>query len=169
MIERNLDNHEEGIALAERALKIREEALGPDHLEVAQSLDQIGSAYVHRGDFERALEAHQRSLDIRLAQLPEDHPWLAYPHVGLGKAYLERGDAEEAAKHFDRARALREAAGSDAGERGEAIYLLATAKLAAGDRVAAAELGKRAQALLQSEQLPGSDTIGAWLDDNGLR
>ena len=50
--------------LLQRALAIREKALGPDHPDVADSLDNLAVLYYVRGDYARAEPLYQRSLAI---------------------------------------------------------------------------------------------------------
>ncbi len=49
---------------AERALAIREKALGPKHPDVAQSLNNLAVLYANLGDYARAEPLYQRALAI---------------------------------------------------------------------------------------------------------
>ena len=57
-----MDNHAS-------ALKIPLKQLGPDHVDVAASNDNLGTVYSDLGDFQQAKDNHTRALDIRQKQL----------------------------------------------------------------------------------------------------
>ena len=56
--------YDEAISLAERALAIREKALGPDHPYVASSLNNLASLYDTKGDYAKAVAFQLRATDI---------------------------------------------------------------------------------------------------------
>jgi Tfp pilus assembly protein PilF len=58
----------------ERALAIREKALGPDHPDTAQSLNNLGYLLKTRGDLVGARPYFERALAILTARLGPDHP-----------------------------------------------------------------------------------------------
>ena len=60
--------------LYERALAIREKALGPDHPDVAKSLNNLALLYRAQGAYERAGPLYERALAIREKALGPDHP-----------------------------------------------------------------------------------------------
>ena len=47
--------------------------LGPEHVDVATSYDNLGTVYRNLGDFQQAKDSHARALDIRLKQLGPEH------------------------------------------------------------------------------------------------
>ena len=51
--------------LYERALRIREETLGPDHPDVAMTLNHLADLHRHLGDEAKAEELHGRANAIR--------------------------------------------------------------------------------------------------------
>ena len=59
------------------ALNIREKALGPEHPEVATSLDNLASLYEEIGDYGQAELLAQQALDIREKTLGPEHPDVA--------------------------------------------------------------------------------------------
>jgi tetratricopeptide (TPR) repeat protein len=59
--------------LSERALTILEAQLGPDHLDVAFNLDNLGLVLSDLGELSAARNACERALAIRQAQLGPDH------------------------------------------------------------------------------------------------
>ena len=85
-----------------RATEQLETHLGADHLDLAESLDQLG--WIDETlDPELAAEHFQRALEIRRRLLGAEHPLLAHSLLGLGFNLRTRGDLEGAAKHFLRA------------------------------------------------------------------
>jgi tetratricopeptide (TPR) repeat protein len=69
---RDKGNYAEAIQLAERALEIREKAQGPEHPDVAISLNYLAELYYTKGDYATAEPLFQRALAIReKAQWPE--------------------------------------------------------------------------------------------------
>ena len=60
--------------LYKRALAIGEKALGPDHPDVAQSLNNLASCTTHQGRYAEAEPLYKRALAIREKALGPDHP-----------------------------------------------------------------------------------------------
>jgi tetratricopeptide (TPR) repeat protein len=58
----------------ERALAIREKALGPDHPNTALSLNNLGALLQAMGDLQGARPYFERALAIFTARLGPDHP-----------------------------------------------------------------------------------------------
>jgi tetratricopeptide (TPR) repeat protein len=56
--------YSDAIRLAEKALAIYEKALGPDHPDVALSLNNLAFLYCYMGDYARAEPLYKRSLAI---------------------------------------------------------------------------------------------------------
>ena len=52
-------------SLCERALRIREKVLGPEHPDTALSLDRLGQAFEMRRDLAGAQSLYERALRIR--------------------------------------------------------------------------------------------------------
>jgi hypothetical protein len=61
-------------AAYERALKIDETALGPDHLDVASIISNLGDVLTALRDLVGAKPAYERALRIFKKFLPEGHP-----------------------------------------------------------------------------------------------
>lgn len=62
------------ISLAQRALAIREKALGPTHPDVATSLNNLAGLYDTRGDYDQAELLYKRALAIWEKALGPKHP-----------------------------------------------------------------------------------------------
>ncbi len=93
-----------------RAVAIREKALGPDHPDVAATLNNLGSVYKEQGRYEEAEPLHVRALAIREKSLGPDHPSVATSLNSLGNLCTDQGRYEEAKALYTRALAIREKA-----------------------------------------------------------
>ncbi|HKZ80574.1 MAG TPA: tetratricopeptide repeat-containing protein, partial [Pyrinomonadaceae bacterium] len=100
--------YRQAILLVERALAIREKALGPNHPLVANSLNSLADFYRSDGSDERAEPLYQRALAIREKALGPDHPDVAASLNGLAKLYRGRQDYVQAEPLFHRAIAIAE-------------------------------------------------------------
>jgi tetratricopeptide (TPR) repeat protein/transcriptional regulator with XRE-family HTH domain len=91
-----------------QALHIREQQLGPDHPDTAQSLNNLALLYYKQGRYTQAEPLYLRALRIREQQLGPDHLDLAYPLHGLANLYHQQDRYVEAAPLFRRALRIRE-------------------------------------------------------------
>jgi len=91
-----------------RALRIREQQLGPQHPDVAASLSYLASLYRQQGKYAEAESLFLRALRIREQQLGPEHPQVAYPLNGLANLYREQGKYAEAEPLYQRALHIRE-------------------------------------------------------------
>ena len=57
-------SYDQAIAVTQRALAIRENALGGTHPDVALVLNNLGGIYGHVGDYERGVDHLERALAI---------------------------------------------------------------------------------------------------------
>jgi CHAT domain-containing protein/Tfp pilus assembly protein PilF len=99
----NAGNFEEARPLAERMLEIREKALGPEHPDVAQSVNTLGRFYYYQGDYDKAEPLYQRALAIREKVLGPEHPDVAVSLNNLALLYSDRGDYATAELFYGRA------------------------------------------------------------------
>ena len=53
----------------QRALEIKEKQLGPNHVDVAVSYNNIGEVYSKKGDLDQAMDYYRRALEIKEKQL----------------------------------------------------------------------------------------------------
>ncbi len=67
----------DAIPLAQRALVIYEKVLGPNHLDVATSLNTLAFFYDKQGRYADAEPLYKRALAIREKALGPDHPDVA--------------------------------------------------------------------------------------------
>jgi CHAT domain-containing protein len=81
----------EAVPLAERALDLREKALGPIHPDVAESLNNLASLYYAQGASPKAEPLLVRALDIREKALGPIHPDVAQSLNNLAGLYQAQG------------------------------------------------------------------------------
>lgn len=68
----------------------REAALGPDHVDVAESLSNLAILYNQKGDMAKALPMYERALHIWEAQKGPEHPEVAHTLTDLAVLHLEQ-------------------------------------------------------------------------------
>jgi len=71
---RKAGKYDDALPLAQRALTIREKALGPEHAEVATSLLSLGYVWFGKEWWYNALTTFQQALKIREKVLGPEHP-----------------------------------------------------------------------------------------------
>ena len=76
-----------------------EKALGPEHPDVAQSLNNLAGLYQAQGQYAKAEPLHQRALAIREKALDPDHPDVAESLNNLALLYKTQG---QYAKRYNR-------------------------------------------------------------------
>ena len=107
---RTQGKHAEAEPLFKRSLAIREEALGPEHFDVALGLHNLALTYDSQGKYAEAEPLYKRALAIGEKALGPEHPYLA---AGLEDyaALLQKMNREaEATQMESRAKAMREKA-----------------------------------------------------------
>jgi tetratricopeptide (TPR) repeat protein len=92
----------------ERALVIREQILGPEHPDTAESLDNLGSLLIDRNDKEGGRPYLERALAIREKMLGPQHPDTLESMNNLGFLRQAMGDYEAARPYYERTLAIRE-------------------------------------------------------------
>ena len=93
-----------------RSLAIREKALGPDHPDVAQSLNNLAESYRGQVRHAEARPLYERSLAIREKVLGPDHPDVAQSLNNLALLYQAQGRYAEAEPLYKRSLAINEEA-----------------------------------------------------------
>jgi CHAT domain-containing protein len=78
------------------ALSLREAVLGNEHLEVANSLNQLGNLFLQRRETPRARALLERALAIRQAALGKHHPDVVHTLVELARLRLAQHRLAEA-------------------------------------------------------------------------
>jgi tetratricopeptide (TPR) repeat protein len=96
--------------LFQRALKIREKALGPEHPDTAKSLNILANLYSSMGDYAKAEPLLQRALKINEKALGPEHPSTATSLNNLGELYSSMGEYAKAEPLLQRALKINEKA-----------------------------------------------------------
>ena len=89
-----------------RALAIRLEKLGPDHVHVAGSYINLGIIHQILGDLKQAKDYFDRALAIRLEKLGPEHVDVAAAYNNLGYVHQKLGDLKQAKYYHGRALAI---------------------------------------------------------------
>ena len=76
--------YDQALPLYQRALKIWEKALGPEHPDTATSLNNLAELYQALGAYDQALPLYQRALKIREKALGPEGPGAGAPGRGPG-------------------------------------------------------------------------------------
>ncbi|MEB3164920.1 MAG: tetratricopeptide repeat protein, partial [Prochlorothrix sp.] len=100
--------YSEAEPLYKRSLSIREEQLGADHPDTAQSLNNLAALYQSQGRYSEAEPLYKRSLLIREQQLGADHPDTATSLNNLAGLYESQGRYSEAEPLYTRSLAITE-------------------------------------------------------------
>ena len=86
----------EGIKVAKDALKVAESTFGPDHHNLATSLNNLALLYVAQGKYAAAEPLYKRALAIWEKALGSSHPDVAQSLNNLAGLYDEQGKYAEA-------------------------------------------------------------------------
>ncbi|CAB4024011.1 Nephrocystin-3, partial [Paramuricea clavata] len=87
----------------QRALAIKEQQLGPDHVEVADIYNDIGEVYRAKGELDQALDYHKRANAITQKQLGPDHVDVALSYNKMGEVYYDKGELDQAKDYHQQA------------------------------------------------------------------
>ncbi len=89
------------------ALKVAEEALGPNHLDVATILSNLAALYRSQGRYSDSKHLYKRALTIREKTHGPDHPDVVAVLENMAKCCREMGEEDEAEKLEARVRKIR--------------------------------------------------------------
>jgi CHAT domain-containing protein/tetratricopeptide (TPR) repeat protein len=102
--------YQEALPLFQRALQIREKALGQEHADTARSLNNLAVLYADMGAYEQALPLAQRAIKIREKALGPEHLNTARSLDNLAELHKDMGVFEQALPLCQRALQIREKA-----------------------------------------------------------
>ncbi|HYX50993.1 MAG TPA: tetratricopeptide repeat protein, partial [Ktedonobacteraceae bacterium] len=94
-------------SLHQRALAIREQVLGSEHVQTANSLNELALLYSNQGKYEEAEPLYQRALTIREKVLPPDHPDIASSLENYANLLRRMNRSTEATLLKERAKEIR--------------------------------------------------------------
>ncbi len=69
-----MGEHAKARSYCEKALEIQQKSLPKNHLDFAQSYNNIGLVYESIKEYSKALSYFERALDIYQGSLPSTHP-----------------------------------------------------------------------------------------------
>jgi tetratricopeptide (TPR) repeat protein len=100
------------IPLAQRALAIREEVMGPEHPDTATTLNNLAELYRETGTYAQGEALHQRALAIREKALGPEHSETALSLNHLAELYRDTGAcisrrSRSGKRHWDRSIQIR--------------------------------------------------------------
>jgi tetratricopeptide (TPR) repeat protein len=101
------ERYSEAAKIAEEALTVAEKAFGPDHPNVATSLNTLAFLYNAQGKYAKAESLYERSLKIREKALGTEHPEVATTCENMAGLYRQIGKRNEAEIFETRARKIR--------------------------------------------------------------
>ena len=104
----NDSRYSEAIPIARRLLELLQKDLGPEHPDVAQSLNNLAMLYVEQRGYSDAEPLYKRSLAIYEAKLGKDHPDVASTLNNLANVYELQGKYADAEAFYQRSLAIRE-------------------------------------------------------------
>ncbi|CAF1464427.1 unnamed protein product [Adineta steineri] len=107
-IKYNQGEYQEALSFYEKALKIRQQSLPSNHLDLADSYNRIGSVHYSMGDYSKALSYYKKALAIRQQSLPVNHPDLGASYNNIGLVYYNMGDYLKALSSHEKALAIRQ-------------------------------------------------------------
>src|SRR2546426_10246934 len=102
--------YDRAVVVAKKALEVAEKALGPEHPDVATSLNNLAALYQTQGQYAQAEPLYKRSLAISEKALGSDHPDVAMRLENLAALYRatkREAQASELEKRAERIRAIK--------------------------------------------------------------
>jgi tetratricopeptide (TPR) repeat protein len=156
----------EAIPLAIEALRIQETVLGPDHPDVATSLNNLAVLYRVQGNYGDAEPLYQRALRIQETVLGPDHPDVAASLNNLALLYRVQGNYGDAEPLYQRALRIRETAlGPEHTDVAQSLNNLAGLYYAQGNYGAAEPLFQHALGIWETALGPNHPTVATSLNN----
>ena len=156
----------EAVPLAQQALAIREKALGPDHPDVAASLNNLADLYLQQGRYADAVPLAQRSLAVRVKALGPERREVAASLGTLALLYKLQGRYVDAGPLYKRSLAIYEKAlGPDHPDVARTLTNLAFLYQAQGYYTDAEPLARRALAINEKALGPDHPDVAAALNE----
>jgi len=149
----------------ERALSFREASVGPEHLEVAVILSNLGVAYAH-ADPKKSRPAYERALAIREKLFGPNNPMLLATLNNMADSMVRHGDASNALVVIERAKVIADKAPGPGHPTYQTIETTRGEVLAALDRFD--EARRVFASVLALEQKQGSPVLATTLNSRAL-
>jgi tetratricopeptide (TPR) repeat protein len=98
---------DESLASYFKSLQMKRETLGPNHLSVGKTLNNIGSAFYLKKEYEPALQAYRDARRVMEANLGHEHGDVGTVVSNIGDVYFALEKNEEALEHYRSALNIR--------------------------------------------------------------
>jgi tetratricopeptide (TPR) repeat protein len=98
---------EAALAAASEGLALREQLLGPDHLDLVPALMVVSRVYYVQGELDKMEATYQRALGILEPHYGSDHPALTSALANLAVVHLLQGRTQLAVEILERVLILR--------------------------------------------------------------
>ncbi|WP_437965706.1 CHAT domain-containing tetratricopeptide repeat protein [Sorangium sp. So ce260] len=152
------------VPLAERALALVQEVLGPEDLGVTRALSDLATLHMERREYVKAEPLFLRALTIRERALSPDHPDVAASLGSLGLMYASAGDHIKAVSMLRRALSVYESAlGPEHPAVAGPLRILAALAARAGSPAVAEPLQQRAVGVLRAALGPEHPEVASSL------
>ena len=158
----------EAMDLLTRSLEIREKHLGPNHADVAVSLNLIGLVYYYQNKLRDAETQFDRALHIRRTAAEVERSEIAEGLTNLAMVYEAQGRLREAEPLLVEADAILVRAGAAPAARAPVINNLAGILYQRGDYARARDQFRRAVTLFRLLQGPSHPNVARALNNLGL-
>ncbi|MGC9271408.1 tetratricopeptide repeat protein [Acidiphilium sp.] len=153
----------------EAALALQRESLGEAHLDVAETLNQLGRINLEQGAMVAARACFERTLEIRRGHYGDDHPDVAASWNNLGIQHKEEGNFTTAAECHRRALDIRlRVLGPDHGMVGYSYSNLAAVERNQGAYIAARRHLELALPILRTAFGAAHFSVAAALSNLGI-
>jgi tetratricopeptide (TPR) repeat protein len=129
--------------LFRRALKLREETLGPDDKSVITSINNLAALYVSRGALDDAEPLLKRAMTASVKRVESSQGDLAINLNNLARLYFKRGDYAQAEPLLLRLLTLKRPMGPEHPEVATVLVSLAKVRQALGKNEAAERVWRR--------------------------
>ena len=105
LLHSELSDYQQAKEYFERALSIKLNTFGPDHVEVAATYHNMSTLHGHLGNNQQAKKYYERALFIQLNKLGPDHvdAYVARTCLNMGNVHRNLGDNQQAKKYYERA------------------------------------------------------------------
>jgi tetratricopeptide (TPR) repeat protein len=103
----SLGLYDQAVPLMQQALTKRRDLLGPQHLDVAQSLNNLGEALTRTSDYTESERDLRQALEIRRRQLGNNSAEVAHTLSSLADVLWSRGEYEQALPLIEEALKIR--------------------------------------------------------------
>ena len=143
-VHRRLGNLSRARELVEHALRIREEAFGPNHPQVAVTLSNLLEIMKKLGEYDEALILGERIIRSHEETFGPNHPNVAFSLASVGEIHRLKGNHKQAYLQFERALRIQEKAfGPVHPSLAGPLDSLAEVQIELGNRSKAVELFQR--------------------------